>query len=63
MVIWYFVDTIEKGDRGWKEGQRQGDSTDNFIIFFSFYIYITQPLHCMLMCLFYTYTNVGFVSF
>jgi hypothetical protein len=25
----YFVDTTERGDRGWKQAQRQGDFTDN----------------------------------
>ncbi len=25
----YFADTIERGDRGWKHAQRQGDFADN----------------------------------
>ncbi len=27
----YFVETTERGDKGWKQAQRQGDFTDNFI--------------------------------
>ncbi len=26
----YFADTTERGDRGWKHAQRQGDFADNF---------------------------------
>jgi hypothetical protein len=28
----YFADTTERGDRGWKEAQRQGYFTDNSIV-------------------------------
>jgi hypothetical protein len=27
----YFADLIQRGDRGWKEAQRQGDITENSI--------------------------------
>ncbi len=51
-----FPDTTERGDRGWKQAQRQGDFTDNSIIIvqfldfphipnsFSFFKIIVQPL-------------------
>jgi hypothetical protein len=28
----YYVDTTERGDRGWKQAQRQGHFTDNSIL-------------------------------
>ncbi len=42
----YFVDTTERGHRGWKQVQRQGDFTVNSIVW-----YILQP--CAWQCRFH----------